>query len=118
MGRVERACHEHDRDWWLLRPALGDELVASLTAQMDVEHDDVDLLLLQCLACGRERVSLEDFMALELEIDSSEQPDRRFVVNHQDPGRRRMPPGIAHRRESNERGDRPYPRRGSARLTI
>jgi hypothetical protein len=42
-------------------------------------------------------VGFEDIVALELEIDSAKQPDRRFVVNHQDPDRRRMPPGIAHR---------------------
>src|ERR1700759_4536639 len=118
MGRVEGARHAHDRDGWLLRPALGDELVASLAAQMDVEHDDIHLLLLQCLACGRKGMGLEDLMALELEVDPAEQPDRRFVVNHQDPGRRRMPPGIAHRRESNGRRDHPYPRPGSARLTL
>ena len=52
-------------------------------------------------------MSLEDLVALELEIDPAQQPDRRLVVDDQDPGRR-MTPGIPHRRECNGAAS-PYP---------
>jgi hypothetical protein len=76
--------------------ALLDESVASLAAQVDVEHDDVDVFLLQRRPHSGERLGLEDLVTVELEIDPAKEPDRRLVVDDEDPSRRRMPPGIAH----------------------
>jgi hypothetical protein len=95
--------------------ALGHERVAALAAQVDVEDDDVDVLLGERRACRRERLRLDDLVSVELEIDPAQEPDRGLVVNDQDPSRRRMPPGIPHRRESSCRRVGPYPRRGTAR---
>ena len=97
VRRIDRAGDEHDRDRRPLRSTLGDELVAALAAEVDVEHDDVDLVLVEHRARGGERVSLDDLVAFELEIHPAQKPDRRLVVDDQDPDRRRMPPGIAHR---------------------
>ncbi len=64
--------------------ALADERVAPFAVEMDVEHDDVDLLLRQHRARCGERMRLEHLVTVELEIDPAEQPDRRLVVDDQD----------------------------------
>ena len=83
--------------------AFGDEGVASLPAQVDVEEDEVDVLPGHRLPSRGERAGLEDLVTVELEVDPAEQPNRRLIVDDEDPSRRRMPPGIAHRAESSGR---------------
>ncbi len=79
---------EDDRDRWPAREALRDERVAPLAAEMDVEHDDVDVFLRQRRARRGERVSFQYLVPVELEVDAAEQPNRRLVVDDEDPGRR------------------------------
>jgi hypothetical protein len=57
-------------------------------------------------------------VTVELEVDPAEKPDRRLVVDDEDPSGRRMPPGIAHRYECNEQPVGPYPLSASARLCL
>src|SRR5690348_10620851 len=84
--------------------ALGDERVAPLAVQVDVEEDDVDVVGFHCGSGTRQRVGLEDLMSLELEVDPAEQPDRRLVVNDEDPRRGRMPLGVVHRTNISVKG--------------
>ena len=83
-----RSGDEDDRDPRPPRQALRHERVAPFAAEMDVEHDDVDVFLRQRRARCGERVSLEHLVPVELEVDAAEQPDRRLVVDDKDPGRR------------------------------
>ena len=76
--------------------ALRDQRVAPLAVEVDVEKHDVDVLVLHHRACRRKGVRLEDLVTLELEIHATEQANGRFVVNDEDPRRRRMPLGIGH----------------------
>jgi hypothetical protein len=76
--------------------ALAHQRIAPLAPQMDVEHDDVDLVVIQNRAGSGERVRFEHFVALELEVDPAQQPDRRLVVDDEHPKARRMAPGIPH----------------------
>jgi hypothetical protein len=80
--------------------ALLDEHVAALLVQVDVEEHDVDLSGLQLCPSGRERLRLAHLVALQLEVDPTEQPNRGFVVDDENPDRRRMPPGNPHLRAS------------------
>ena len=77
--------------------ALGDERLAPLAVQVDVEEYDVDIARFQRRSSRRNRVGLEDLVSLELEIDPAEQPNRRLVVNDENPRRGRMPLGVVHR---------------------
>ena len=52
----------------------------------------------------RKRVGLEDLVSLELEIDPAEQPDRRLVVDDENPRRGRMPLGVVHRANISSEG--------------
>jgi hypothetical protein len=61
--------------------ALGHERVAPLAVQMDVQHDDVDVFLLQRIARGRERARFHHLVTVELEVDPAQQPNRRLVVD-------------------------------------
>ncbi len=71
--------------------ALGHEHVASLAVQVDVEHEKVDVFLLDRGARGVEGVSLEHLVPVELEVDPAEQADRGLVVDDENPGRRMTP---------------------------
>jgi hypothetical protein len=59
--------------------------------QVDVEHEKVDVFLLECGARSVERVSLEHLVPVELEVDPAEQADRGIVVDDEDSGRRMTP---------------------------
>lgn len=91
MCDVDGARDEHDRDPGPSRVTFADEHVAPLAAEMNVEHDEVDILLLERRPNGCDRLRLEHLVALELEIDAAQESDRRLVVDDKDPGRRMTP---------------------------
>jgi hypothetical protein len=83
--------------------ALGNERVAPLAVQVDVEDDDVDVSRREHPAHHFERVRLEHLVTVELEVDPAQKPDRRLIVDDEDSSGRRVPPGIPHRAESSGR---------------
>jgi hypothetical protein len=52
-----------------------------LVAQMQVEEDDVDRLVGERSLRGADAFGLDDAVALELEVDATEEPERRIVVD-------------------------------------
>jgi hypothetical protein len=79
------------------RVHLGDGEVREFATGPGFFQDDVDIARFQRRSSRRNRVGLEDLVSLELEIDPAEQPNRRLVVNDENPRRGRMPLGVVHR---------------------
>ena len=76
-----RPGEEGDPDPGPAGPDLLHELTAVVGADVDVEEDRPDVVLAQVTPCLVERVGLEHSVALELEVDLAEKPDRTLVVD-------------------------------------
>ena len=73
-------------------PDRFDQLVAGVGADMDVQQHDVDRLRLEMRARSVDRRSLEHAVALELEVDGTEQAKRRVVFDHENSRHRATSP--------------------------
>src|SRR5205823_10573044 len=97
----------------MLRANLVDERGAVLGPHVHVEQHDLHAVVGELLARFAERCGLPHGPALELEVQTAQETDRRVVVDHQHPSRGVVPhPG----RKSTGTG--PYPRLRAPRLPI
>src|ERR687897_3195801 len=109
-GRLDASGQHHDADRGLRGAELVEEVAAVARAEVDVEHDDLDVLALELAARRVQGRGLEHPEPLQLEIHPAEQPKRWLVVHDEHGAPRR------HAAEASGRG--PYLPRATSRLQV